>query len=78
MKPVIISIEQKKTGMRIRELMDKNNLKVTDVATACCLGSIQAVYKWRNGESIPCLENLLVLSEIFRESVNDIIIVKKE
>lgn len=76
MKTIFISIDQEKTGKRICELMDKKNLKVTDVAEACGYISLQSVYKWRKGESVPGIDNLVVLSELFHESMDSIIVRK--
>lgn len=76
MKTILISLDQEKTGERICELMDKNHLKVTDVAEACGYISLQSVYKWRKGESVPGIDNLIVLSELFNESMDSIIVRK--
>jgi transcriptional regulator with XRE-family HTH domain len=36
--------------------------------------SIQAVYNWEAGKTIPSLENLKLLSEIFEKSIEEILI----
>lgn len=76
MEAIYISVDQIKTGERISELMDKKYLKVTDVAAACGYISPQSVYKWRKGESVPGIDNLVVLSELFNESMDSIIVRK--
>ena len=36
--------------------------------------SVQAVYNWQKGRSLPSLENLMVLSELFDEAIEGILI----
>ncbi len=77
MGPIYITIDEEKTAKRIVELMKKNNIKVPAIAEACGYISLQSVYKWRKGESIPGIDNLIVLSELFHESMDNIIVRKR-
>ena len=36
--------------------------------------SVQTVYNWQKGRSLPSLENLMVLSELFDEAIEGILI----
>ena len=58
------TIDKVKTGKQIRHLMDSLGLTVMDV---------QAVYHWLNGRSLPSIDNVYALSELFRVPIDKII-----
>lgn len=49
MKPIYLSIQQKATGERIRELLLKRGYSVKDIQGVMGLENLQAVYKCING-----------------------------
>ena len=61
------------TGNRIRELRKEKHLKVTDIMDFMGLESVQAIYKWQRGESLPSVDNLFALSRLFGITVDEII-----
>ena len=68
----VINIEQ--TGIRIKELRRKAGFSVKDLQKAIGLISCQAIYKWQEGKTLPTIDNLIVLSELFHVPVDQIII----
>ena len=58
-------IDMKATGQRIAQLRKERNLSVRDLQEIFGFTSPQAIYKWQWGESLPEIENLLLLAEIF-------------
>ncbi len=66
-------IDKKKTGVQLRRLMDKRGLTVKDVQQYLKLGSVQSVYHWLNGISMPTVDNLYALSYLFQVTVDDMI-----
>ena len=42
-------IDRKRTGIRLRRIMDERGLSVKDVQQYLELGSVQSVYHWLNG-----------------------------
>ena len=66
-------LDAKKTGSRIKELRKENRLTVEEVSLYMGFESVQAVYKWQRGESLPTIDNLYALSQLFRTSVDDIL-----
>lgn len=68
------SIDLVKTGNNITKLMKEKNIKVSDLQEAFGFEYPQAIYKWRRGESLPTLDNLIVLSSIFGVTIDKIII----
>lgn len=66
-------LNAKATGVRIKELRKAHHLKVEDVASFMGFESVQAVYKWQRGDSMPTVDNLYALSRLFGTSVDDIL-----
>ena len=75
MKPIYLSIQQKATGERIRELLLKYGYSVKDIQEVMGFENPQAVYKWLSGKSLPSLDNLLILSKVLHTSIEDILVV---
>ncbi len=65
-------------GARIKHLREAHHLSVAALAEILRLESVQAVYKWQRGESVPSVENLLVLKAIFHTDVDEILTGEKE
>ena len=66
-------IDKKKTGIHLRRLMDERGLSVKDVQQYLGLGSVQSVYHWLNGLSMPTIDNMYALSELFQMPVDDML-----
>lgn len=59
--PVINTYE---VGQRIRELRMQNHLSVETLSYYMGFESVQAIYKWQRGESLPTVDNLYALSKV--------------
>lgn len=66
-------IDKKETGINLRLMMDERGLTVKDVQQYLKLGSVQSVYHWLNGISLPTIDNLYALSYLFQVPVDDMI-----
>ena len=66
-------IDKKKTGINLRLMMDKRGLTVKDIQKYLKLGSVQSVYHWLNGVSLPTVDNLYALSYLFQVPVDDML-----
>ena len=73
MAPIYIMIDQKETGRNILDLMHRQGLKVRDIQEACGFEQPQAVYKWLHGQSLPSIDNLLILAKLFESTVEGIL-----
>ena len=69
-KPVV---DMRATGRKIKQLMESNALCVHDVQAVFGFSYPQAVYAWLGGQSLPTVDNLLVLSELFGVPVDTIV-----
>ena len=67
------TIDKKRTGVHLRRIMDERGLSVKDVQQYLGLGSVQSIYHWLNGLSMPTIDNLYALSELFQMSVDDML-----
>lgn len=72
--PYIDAIE---TGININDLRMSAGLSVKDVQNVFGFSTPQAVYKWIRGDSIPSIDNLVVLAKVLGVTINDIIICKE-
>ena len=66
-------IDKRETGINIRRIMDHHKLTVKDVQQFLGLGSAQSIYHWLNGISLPTIDNLYALSELFQVPMDDLI-----
>lgn len=71
-------LDLKATGARIVELRKAHHLTVEEVASFMGLGSVQAVYKWQRGDSLPTVDNLYALSRLLDTPMEDILRSKSE
>lgn len=66
-------INVKETAINLRRIMDKRNLTVKDVQRYLGLGSVQSVYHWLNGLTMPTIDNLYALSDLLRVPIDEIV-----
>ena len=69
--PVINNIE---TGKRIEQLRKQNGYTVKQLQEIFSFTSPQSIYKWQWDETLPDIQNLLMLAKIFNCSIEDIIV----
>ena len=67
-------LDKKMTGRRIKELRLAAGLSVNDLVQRIDLITPQAVYKWESGRVNPGIENLVLLSEVLKVPIDDIIV----
>jgi hypothetical protein len=73
MLPVIDLV---KTGNNIKSLLAQNNISVTQLQDILGFTSPQAIYKWFWGQSLPSIDNLVILSSILHLSIEDILVIE--
>ena len=69
--PVIDTV---RTGQNIKRIMKVRNYTVRDVQHFLGLGSPQSIYHWFSGKSMPTLDNIYALSELFYIPVDRMIV----
>jgi transcriptional regulator with XRE-family HTH domain len=73
MLPVIDLV---KTGNNIKRLLALNNISVTKLQDILGFTSPQAIYKWFWGQSLPSVDNLVILASILHVSIEDILVIE--
>jgi transcriptional regulator with XRE-family HTH domain len=73
MLPVIDLV---KTGNNIKRLLILNNISVTKLQDILGFTSPQAIYKWFWGQSLPSVDNLVILASILHVSIEDILVIE--
>lgn len=73
---VFPTIDLVATGKNIIKLREESGLSVRDLQNIFGFATPQAIYKWQHGTALPTIDNLIVLSTIFKVSMEEIIIVQ--
>ncbi len=71
----VINLE--KTGQKIKKLREAKDLSVRDLQEILGFESPQAIYKWQWGETLPTLDNLVILAKIFECKIEDILVISE-
>ena len=74
MKRTYPVVDMVKTGQNIKRIMRTRGLTVKDIQEFLELGTPQGVYHWFDGRSMPTLDNLYALSELFQLPVDALLI----
>ena len=61
-------------GQNLKKLRMLQHLTVEDVREYMQLGSVQAVYKWERGDSLPQADSLLALLELYQVHSLDVLV----
>lgn len=72
--PVIDLVE---TGKNITRLMKLNGISVKDLQDIFGFEHPQAIYKWKRGECLPTIDNLIILATVFHTTIDKIIVIKE-
>jgi hypothetical protein len=73
---VFPTIDLVATGKNIIKLREESGLSVRDLQNIFGFATPQAIYKWQHGTTLPTIDNLIVLSAVFKVSMEEIIIVQ--
>ena len=73
---VFPTIDLVATGKNIVRLREESGLSVRELQDIFGFATPQAIYKWQHGAALPTIDNLIVLSAVFKVSMEEIIIVQ--
>lgn len=71
------SINMKATGENIVQLMNKAGITVRMLQRFFDFENPNAIYKWRHGESLPTVDNLVALAFILNVRMDDIVVLER-
>ena len=58
-------IDMAATGRNIRRIMDSRSISVRELQKYLGLAAPQSIYRWFDGQSVPTIDNLYAMSELF-------------
>ena len=68
------AIDMEATGQNIRKLRVQSGMTIRDVQNACGI-TATSVCNWQNGKSVPSVDNLVILAQIWHVKMDDIIVI---
>lgn len=71
----IPTIDMVMTGQNIKNLRKKSGITVAALQQVFGFSSPQAIFKWQRGDSLPTVDNLVILAALFKVTVDDILVV---
>ena len=69
------TINLEATGDNIRTMRRERGITVRDIAEHMGFTTEQPIYKWQRGDCLPTIDNLIILSRMFRCYVEDILVI---
>ena len=73
----MITIDAAATGRNMVALRNAAGLTTMDIANAMGFTSRNAIYRWFSGDSLPALDNIVVLADLFGVRVDDILVTRE-
>ena len=62
------------TGKRIKSIMQSKGYSVRDIKEYLGLGTVQSIYHWFDGSSMPTIDHFYSLSSLFEMPVDDMLV----
>ena len=69
-------IDLEATGNNIKHLREDAGLSVKKLAAIFEFETVQVIYQWQKGKHLPSLENLFLLSCLFKKEIDEIVLLK--
>lgn len=66
-------LDLEETGRNIKKLRIERGISVKELQILFGFDNPQAIYNWEKGRNMPSIDNLLVLSEFFEVTINEIV-----
>ena len=71
-------VDRRMTGRKINNLMLEKGISVLRLQDMMELESAQSIYKWLAGKTLPTVDKLVKLSQIFGCTIDEIVVQKEE
>jgi hypothetical protein len=71
------TINMAATGANIKALIKNKGLKVADVQIRCGFNTPQAIFKWMRGDSVPTIDNMIIIADMFGVTIDQIVVIKR-
>ena len=70
-------IDTKATGANIKAMMKAKGFKIADIQDRCGFNTPQAIFKWMRGDTVPTIDNMIIIADMFGVTVDAIIVVNR-
>lgn len=71
------TINMTATGQRIRALRLERGITIKYLQTVLGFGTPQAIYKWERGDTMPTLDNLIIVADVLGITIDQIVVVDR-
>ena len=71
---MVAGIDVDATAKRLDELRIERNLSIKDIQHHFNFYTPQAVYKWMNGQALPTIDNLVILADLYKCKIDDMLV----
>ena len=68
------TINMAATGANIKALIRARGLTISDVQARCGFHTPQAIFKWMRGDTMPSIDNMVILAHLLDVTIDRIII----
>lgn len=77
-KESCVCLDMMMTGQRLRDMIAKKGYSIKDIQKRLNLSCPQPVYRWLNGQTLPSLDNLYMLSSILGMPMEDLLMPRND
>ena len=67
----------KATGANIKAIIKSKGFKIVDIQTRCGFTTPQAIFKWLRGDSMPTIDNMVILADMLGVTIDQMIVTNK-
>ena len=71
----IPTIDMAATGRNISDMRKRAGITVSDLQAILGFNTPQAIFKWTRGDTLPTVDNLVILASVFGVKVDDILVI---
>ena len=73
----MLVLDRDMTVIKLNRIFKASGKTVKDIQNACGFSTVGSVYKWLSGESLPTVDNLVILAHECGVTVDDILATKE-
>ncbi len=71
-------IDLRATGQNIKSMREAAGISVRDLQMILGFTNPQAIYKWQNGESLPSVDNLVIVAAVLGVTVDELLVTDED
>lgn len=71
---MVCGIDMEATGKKLDDLRRERNLSIRDIQHHFGFSTAYGVWKWMHGQSLPTIDNLVVLADLYKCNVDDMLV----